>query len=66
MHLDVSEVVFSPTLTLADLSVNSCQDTTKFAKFMIDKGIYNNPFKVFMDREHVGVVDFGGDGRDIE
>ena len=38
----------------------------KFTKFMIDKGIYNNPFKVFMGREHVGVVDFGGDGRDID
>jgi hypothetical protein len=37
-----------------------------FAKFMIYKGIYNNPFKVFMDREQEGVVDFASDGRVID
>jgi len=35
----------------------------KFAKFMINKSIYYNPFNVFIDREQEGVVDFVGDGR---
>ena len=37
-----------------------------FAKFMIYKSIYNNPFKVFMDRDQEGVVDFVSDGRVID
>jgi hypothetical protein len=35
----------------------------KFVKFMIDKSIYNNPFKIFMDRDQEGVVDLASDGR---
>jgi hypothetical protein len=38
----------------------------KFAKFMIDKSIYNNPFKIFIDREQKGLVGFVGDGTDTD
>ena len=33
---------------------------------MTDKNIYNNLFKIFIDREQEGVAGFVGDGRDID
>ena len=51
----IGEVVSPPTPIFVYLSQDLCQHTMRSAIFMINKHIYNHPFKKFMSRKYKGV-----------
>ena len=55
LHLLVGEVVSPPTPIFVYLSQDLYQHIMRSAIFMINKHIYNHPFKNFMNKKYEGV-----------